>query len=1439
MSSGALVRVTGLQELLDRCQRLIRVHSVLRGLAETLCVLIACLLFGCLLDYVIALPSAVRLALLGLTAVLLVAVTWKRLIAPLLQHAPADELGAAVDLRFPELHESLATLISVEDDRATSGEAGSALMRQRLEQHVQSQIYSIRPTEVVRSETTWKRCGLALSSVIAFLIPLLLWPSGSQLLLQRFVMPLANLAAPTNLFFEVPDGNRTVATNTDVEFIAIPRWRTDAAGEIPTDVVLEMHGTTGESEDLAMRFDEAEAQFTVTLANVRQSLRYRIRGGRAVTEWFELTVADPPRILSAVLVETPPVYTGRPVETYDGIVGDIPVFERSTIEIALQFNKPVNDVSLEWLDWKPIEKLAADSAPAETEVLPQEGTLTVDGMAATFRFEALGSGRFEFHVADALGLTNLNETTRRLIVTTDTPPQLTVSGVSDGLEVRPDDIVPLNCRVIDDIGVGELELHFQKNADATRIETALPFDRGAQTVSHEFRLDLKALDVKAGDTVTLKVRTADERPVPGPQVATKGPWTIRIADNAEPLGQKPLREADQQLVDALRKLEEQLQLDANKGNELKDKLWQQWNAETQESVRELSEKEQTQGRELQQLAEQAAQHPLMKKQADKLTDLAQDIRQDVPEKLDAAAAAEKDQAHRNIQESVNDLNRIREELHKTTDEIQRAAQLEQELAELNRLALDAQQLARDSEDLQKRRQDNQPEEGQTKEDLQQKLDQQQQQLQQEQQKLTNDLGNLLQRKQELLQAAREAQLDDVAEVAEQALRLAQQQQQLAEGINEESRDAARDAQELANQLQQARNEADQLGQKIQQHAHDVQRPEMQPLDEAIRDLRQGNLNSPQQGIDKAQEQLANAAEKLHKPVEAPPVDPNVQPDERALEEAGKKLAEQNAKRHELGNKAGEINDRLEQLKGQLAEMAKQLGAKPAEENPRRMAPSGPSSSSDPSNSAPSSVPEGAEGRSDQESEDPAKGDAGEAGRKLLDQLAQMTDAAHEQADALKADAAAHNGAKHHSEQSAQRADEALRHAMAGQFSRAAERMRNTASESSQAADHLNQESEQDRRQQLQQQRDDFNRMSDTFQQLQQDDAAQVAAQQDSQQGVAEAAEALPQPLEELAERLNIPQLGLQHLARPAEEAAAAAREGAQSGDRASEQLDETQLQQAGQTAQEAAGQLNRAAQLAQQASQGHRDPNAIVPTEVGDSVNDALHSLQQASEMMNQEAAERSAAQQAAQQAAAAEQAAREPGQQQGQQPGEGQSGEAGQPGQQPGDQPGQQPGADDQPGQGPPGKGQQAGKEGQPGQGQPGRGQQSGQGQPGQGDSAARNSSARQLAKAAKSLQKAAQGTLPNQFSPGQLNSDSAGAATDSKGDGNIAEFDGQIPNATRRKGQRRLWGQLQDELDNDVSDAAKEVLDSEYSELIRRYRRDLARSGNQDSDGKADTKP
>ena len=171
MSLSALNQVDGLQELLDRCQRLIRVHAFLRGLAETLCVLIAGIVCACALDYLIGLPSLVRMGLLAGTVLTTGVVAWKRLIHPILVQTPSEELGAAVDLQFPDLQESVATLISLQNPNATLSERGSSLMGRRLQEQVETRIRSVQPSAIIQPRRTFKRCVLALISVIAILIP--------------------------------------------------------------------------------------------------------------------------------------------------------------------------------------------------------------------------------------------------------------------------------------------------------------------------------------------------------------------------------------------------------------------------------------------------------------------------------------------------------------------------------------------------------------------------------------------------------------------------------------------------------------------------------------------------------------------------------------------------------------------------------------------------------------------------------------------------------------------------------------------------------------------------------------------------------------------------------------------------------------------------------------------------------------------------------------------------------------------------------------------------------------------------------------------------------------------------------------------------------------------------------------------------------------------
>ena len=1494
MSSGVLLRIPAIQKLLGQCQRRIRIYSFFRGCADVVSMAAFCLLVSCLLDFLVVLPGVLRCILLATSALLTAVVFARRLILPLLTSAAPEEIGAAVDLRFPDLHEAMATLISLNRMDITASEAGSPLMQQRLQQQVQSRVGSIRPADVIQVQPVVHRASVAAVSLLITMAPLLLWPEGSRLLIQRLLMPFANLAAPTNLFFEIPDADRIVATGTDVSFAAIPRWRNGRIGVRPDDVTVELRTSDDRSELIPMAWDENKQQYHGRLQDARQTVQYRVTGGGAATEWYSLVVADPPRILGATLIETPPAYTGRPIQTVDGVVGEILVFERSALEIQLSFSKPIRTVELAWQNYQPIRESAAvtgeEMVPGENgSLLPEEIAaaasgvrmgaqrdraddqpptadivLSPDGLAALIRMQATGSGQFEFHATDEYGLQNSEMTDRRLTVSRDTPPVLKVTGVSDGLEVRPDDVVPLNSMATDDIGVGLLELQFRKNQDALRVQPAVPMQRGATTVSHEFHIDLRTLSLTHGDTVEFRVRAADERPEPGPQVVWAGPWILRISDNAEPLGQKALREADQQLVDSLRKLAEQLGQDAVTAAQLREQAQRDWKQDVRDEVRALSEKEQTQGNTLQKLAEEVGQHPLMQKQATRLSALAQQVRENVPEKLDQAAVAEADPAAQNLQDASNELNRIREDLNRATDEIQKAAQLEQELAELNRLALDAQKLAEDSDEFRQKRESGKPEDGQSPQEFHQELNQQQQRLQSDQLELSEDLNSLLQRRKELLQAAREAQLNQAAEAAEQLQQLAQQQQQLAEGVSEEARDASHDADALANELQQARQQAEQIGQQVEQQAKEVTRPNLQPLDEAIRDLRQGNLATPQKSLQAAQQDLNATAKQLSKPAELIPQDPTMPVNDIARAAEQQALDSQNTRRQELSQKSAETAQQLKQISERIEQLAQNRGGndnRPPQnaadsstmpqadkdavqaraENGDRGEPASPKQSqaeAAPQNEGDAGMPRSPNGTPGESAAKSTKASeatkAREVAENLLEQLEQLTEAAREQAEALKADSKLTSGAGNNAEQAAQRAAEAMQSAQAGQFQKAAERMRNSAGDSSQAADQLNSPELQDRQAQLLRQRDDLNRLADSFRQIQNDSAAQIATQQQAQRNVADQAAQIPASLQDLAERLNSPALGMQNLAAPSRDAAQAAQQGAASGNQASDNLQNTQLQQAGQSAQEAASQLQRAAQLAQQAAQGYRDPGNPVPADVGESVGDALQSLQKAAELMNQEAA--SAQTEPNAQEAGADGQPGEGQPQQGQ-PGDNPQASASQPEQssgegQPGQQPGDQTSAENQM------NGQQ--KSGKTSAGQAGKSSE-GQAQQGQGRSPGQSPSGspQQLAKAARSLQSAAKGALPNRFSPGQLSADSSQASSDPKSEGNPAVFDGVNPMSTVKKGRRRQWGQLQDQLDNDVQDGGRDVLDSEYSEMIRRYRRDLARNRNQSPSGKTDQKP
>ncbi len=1344
MSAATLSQVPGLNDLLRQCRGRIRRQTAVRGMANCLLVLLISLTLICILDYLLALSPMIRATLLLATVGLTGVVFFRSLIRPLMAPVSSQELGAAVDLSCPQMQETVATLLSIEDPQASASEAGSAVMRRRVLQQVAAGLKNVAPGTVVDGRDTLKRCGLAAGGVLVVLLPLAFWPTGTWLLLHRAAMPWANLATVTNLFFEVPDANRFVAQDSHVRFVAIPQWRTATAGELPADVMLELTADDGGHDQLAMSYDEVAGHFVAALPSVRQSVDYRVRGGGTVTEWFRLNVEVPPQIISAVLTETPPAYTGRPVEQTDGIVGVVEVFERSELEIVLQFNKPVQQVQLVWHNWQPISsQIAEDEFPEDQpgeDVFPlvsnpllagtqDERTaaseillpklISPDGLSAVFRMSALGGGKFEFAVSDHLQLTNPSEPDRQLVVIEDQPPELLVTGLRDALELKPDAIVPLDCRVRDDIGIDQLEMHFQKNEEAIRIEPASGLQRGSQSVEHAFRLSLKTLALTEGDTVSIRIRTADERPIPEPNIVWKGPWILRIRNDAAAIGSQALTEADQALIDRLRQLEDQLRQDAARGDELKTQLWQRWDEETQAAVRQLSEKEQLQGRELQQLAEQVAEHPLMQKPAEDLKQLGARVRERVPAPLNEAAKAERNQAAGKIQEGINELNRAREQLHQTIDEIEKLARLEQELAELNRLALEAEELASRADQLKKQQDAQQPEEGQSEQEFQEQLEQNQQQLEADRQQLTDELSDLLRRNQELLESARRSQLDKLAALSQEAGQLARQQQQIADGVNTESRDASQAAAPLADQLQQLRNRLRELNRRLEQEVPETPRTDAAGLENAARALRQGNLAEAEQELRQTQEHLAATNESLQSKQDPSTAKP------------------------ELQQQSAELAQELQQLRQSVDQLR-------AERNAQADS-TAPASDAQPAN-APPSVVQG-----------------------LMERLQQLNESSAALAESMKQDAAVEKAAAQQAQRAADRTQEATDSANAGQFSKAAERMRQSASEGSQAAARL-MDQQQDQKDQLLAHAQEISRLAETFQELQQNDSAQTEVQQQSQQSVAEQAAQLPGQLGELSERFNLPALAMEQQGRLAQEAQQAAGDAAQSGQQASNQLQQAELRRAAESGREAAAQLNRTAQLAQQGSQTDRNSQPLVPTDVGESVTDALQSLERAGQMArNAEAAgeQNPDGQNSGQQDAQADAAGSPSDASQSAESSAASASAAS-----------ESAGSDSEAASGD-GQGSADGQQQPSGAGESSSAESSGQAAS-QDAAQSGNAASQQLSQAAKALADAARGALPRPFTPGQM-SDAEDAGSKAKqGTGNDQQWDRLLPGSARQAGSR-----------------------------------------------------
>ncbi|MCH7685541.1 MAG: hypothetical protein IH899_02470, partial [Planctomycetes bacterium] len=716
------------------------------------------------------------------------------------------ELAAIVEKSHPELAERLSSTVELNDPNIPERHRGSALMQELLTKQTLSATTSLAFSESVSNQRSVRATLVGSAAVLLLMLPFLFSPKGYGLLWQRFFSPWGNFESGGNLYFEVENGNRVVARGSDVVIRAKPHWR-QSAEERPQTVWLNWSDSTGESDSRRMDFNEQSETYVTTLPHIFDPFDFDISSGRARTQRFHVSVEEAPAVTSATLDVQPPAYTGMNALHHDGVIGEIPVYANSGLTFRLLFNKPVEAAELVWANENDIALQKNDEQPEnQRENQPEDAlrrpavsfVLSADRKSAELETTAKIGGRFLFLLTDEHKLHNQQEPRRVLVITSDAAPLIELAGSDQPRLARPTDHVAVDVSATDDIGVTELELHYDILNGHQGMLTVDAAELGGQTVTHQFDLDLSSLGLAEGDAVTYRIRAADERPVPGPNESWSVTRVLTISENAKSLNSIDIAEmqnAMQQSLDAIREeLRKNREQVADLQKTAQSNLQQEKPFQRNDELPELGQQQFQLAQRLERLSWDFAQHPLYQNLTEKMQEVS---RKDLPEAsqtIRQAASADAREKVAGLKQNENQLQQAENKLKDIAGTFDELAELERDLLDLNRLAEEAEQLAQNLRDLENML--NNPPAGETpqqKQAREQELAQQQQALQQQQQQQKEELDDLLERRPELIEAARQQQLKQLAELARRLLQLAEPEDLLAETLQEESQRPAGDS----------------------------------------------------------------------------------------------------------------------------------------------------------------------------------------------------------------------------------------------------------------------------------------------------------------------------------------------------------------------------------------------------------------------------------------------------------------------------------------------------------------------------------------------------------------------------------------------------------------------------------------------------------------------
>ncbi len=474
-----------------------------------------------ILDYTFRLPLDMRAALLGVILVVLGYVGWTRIYRPLALSFGLREMAGLVERNHPQLRSVLVSAVQFASGDVGRTESNSPELIGCVIEQANRETSQI-PFTAVLNHSAPRRGFVTITLVLLIgLGALALRPRLLGLWFDRNIL-LSDSEWPKRTLLKVHlnNGVLTGARGDDLQV------RASAEGVVPrnVDIIFDSESDKSGRETMVA---VGEHDFRYTFTRVDEPFRFKLKGGDDETAWFQVILADRPRVEDVTINVTPPAYAGIDPFTLPAGQRAFETLRGSHVDFNVKLNKPVKQAVL----------MAGQSVVQQARGGDDQWSVS---------FEPVDTRTYHFHLVDELDLENKRPLQVSIRTLKDEPPRvrMKIIGVSD--VITPQALLPIEVSVSDTFGLSKAEMVYKIGREGSEPETVQLPDFKTRMKKFDAKLSwpVAAIELVPGDRLTLSVRAADFDDISGPNESQSAPTVFRVISTDELLAELARREQE-------------------------------------------------------------------------------------------------------------------------------------------------------------------------------------------------------------------------------------------------------------------------------------------------------------------------------------------------------------------------------------------------------------------------------------------------------------------------------------------------------------------------------------------------------------------------------------------------------------------------------------------------------------------------------------------------------------------------------------------------------------------------------------------------------------------------------------------------------------------------------------------------------------------------------